>query len=176
MGKTPADELGKSRWLGESRPLSNKLCQAIRGVLLGAEVRSWRSQRAKEQITSARASATAVVPEATVVEIDRSRERAIWWTFAGLNANFELAASWPGSTRFDNFGIALEGHLAVDAIQKWVRDRSPIDQIHFDRLPRPKFHECLPGRALTEILRVRIQDGQSVDAARLSQILYHDFT
>ena len=173
---TPADELGKSRWLGESRPLSNKLCQAIRGVLLGTEVRQWWSQRAKDQLTSARSSATAAVPEATVVEIDRSRERGVWWTFAGLNANFELAASWPGTTRFDNFSIALEGHLAVDSIQKWIRDRSSIDQMHFERLPRPKFHECLPGRVLTEMLRVRMQDAQSVEAARSSQIHCRDLT
>jgi hypothetical protein len=112
------------------------------------------------------------IPEATVVEIDRSRERGVWWTFAGLNANFELAASWPGITRFDNFSIALEGHLAADSIQKWIRDRSSIDQMHFERLPRPKFHECLPGRVRTDMLRVRIRDAHSVEAARSSQILY----
>jgi ATP-dependent Lhr-like helicase len=171
---TPADEFGKSRWLGESRPLSNRLCQAIRGVLLGSEVRPWWSQRAKAQLTSTRASATSVVPEATVVEIDHSRERVVWWTFAGLNANFELAASWSGTTRFDNFSVVLEGNLAVDSIQKWIRDRSPIDPNHFDRLPRPKFNECLPGMALTEILRARLQDRESVEAARSSQILYRD--
>jgi hypothetical protein len=95
-------------------------------------------------------------------------------TFAGLNANFELAASWPGTTRFDNFSIALDGHHCVDSIQKWIRDRSPIDQSQFDRLPRPKFHECLPERTLTEMLRARTQDSQSVEAARSSQILYRD--
>lgn len=170
----PAGELGKSRWLGESRPLSSRLSQAIRTVLLGTELRPWWSKRAKEQIASERENATAVAREATVVEIDRSLERSVWWTFAGLNANFELAASWPGSSRFDNLSVTLEGQYRVDAIQTWMRDRSPIDQSHFDSLLRPKFHECLPDNALEEMLRQRIWDGEAVEAARCSPILFRD--
>ena len=170
---TPADDRGKSRWLGESRPLSSRLCQAVRGVLLDSEAHPWWSKRAKDQIASARANAPAA-PDATVVEIDPDRARVTWWTFAGLNANFELAASWPGKARFDNFSIMLEGRLPIDSIQKWIRNRSLINQNHFDGLPRPKFHECLPGTPLMEMLRVRIQDAESVEAARSSEILYRD--
>jgi ATP-dependent helicase Lhr and Lhr-like helicase len=171
---TPADEFGKSRWLGESRPLSNRLCQAVRSVLLDSEVRQWWSKRAKDQIASARENTPAVAPDATVVEIDRSRERVTWWTFAGLNANFELAASWPGTARFDNFSITLDGRVPVSRVQEWIRAGSPIEPIHLDCLPLPKFHTCVPPKVLTGMLRVRTQDVLSVDIARNSQTLYHD--
>jgi ATP-dependent Lhr-like helicase len=171
---TPADEFGKSRWLGESRPLSNRLCQAVRGVLLDSEERPWWSRRAMEQIASARQNAPAVAPDATVVEIDADRARVTWWTFAGLNANFELAASWPGITRFDNFSVTLEGHIPVVSLQKWIRGRSPIDPFHFGQLPRPKFHQCLPSEVVTGMLRARTQDLPSVETARNGHVLYRD--
>jgi ATP-dependent Lhr-like helicase len=171
---TSADEFGKSRWLGESRPLSNRLCQAVRTVLLDSDARSWWSKRAKDQITSARENAPAVAPDATVVEIDGSRERVIWWTFAGLNANFELAASWPGTARFDNFSVTLEGYIPVVSVQEWIQGRSAIDPFRFGRLPRPKFHECLPSAVLAGMLRARTPDRPSVETARSGHVLYRD--
>ena len=171
---TPADDRGKSRWLGESRPLSNKLCQAVRSVLLDSEERPWWSRRAKDQIISARESATAIAPDATVAEIDRNRERVTWWTFAGLNANFELAASWPGNARFDNFSVTLAGHIPAVSLQKWIRGRSPIDPFHFGQLARPKFDQCLPSEVVTGMLRARTQDLPSVETARNGHVLYRD--
>jgi ATP-dependent Lhr-like helicase len=171
---TPAQEFGKSRWIGESRPLSNRLCQAVRRVLLDSDERSWWSKRAKEQIASARENAPAVAPDATVVEIDSNRARVTWWTFAGLNANFELAASWPGSAHFDNFGVTLEGHIPVVSVQKWIQGHSPIDPLHFGWLPRPKFHECLPPEVSAGMLRTRTHDLPSIETARSGHILYRD--
>jgi ATP-dependent Lhr-like helicase len=171
---TPADEFGKSRWLGESRPLSNRLCQAVRSVLLDSEARQWWSKRAKDQIASARENAPAVAPDATVVEIDPGRARATWWTFAGLNANFELAASWPGTVRFDNFNVTLDGCASLKRITEWIRDEPAIDPIHFERLPRPKFNECLPSEVLAGMLRARTQDLPSVETARSGHVLYRD--
>ena len=115
-----------------------------------------------------------MVPDATVVEIDRKRDRVLWWTFAGLNANFELAAAWNGTPRFDNFSIALDGCVALERVREWIRDATPIDPIHFDRLHRPKFHECLPAKVLTDIIRARVHDAVCVGIARDSQILYRD--
>jgi ATP-dependent Lhr-like helicase len=171
---TPADEFGKSRWLGESRPLSNRLCQAVRTVLLDSDAPSWWSKRAKDQIASARENAPAVAPDATVVEIDPDRARVTWWTFAGLNANFELAASWPGTVRFDNFSVTLEGRIPVASVQKWIRGGLPIDPVHFDKLPRPKFHECLPSEVVAEMLRARTRDLPSVEKARSGHVVYRD--
>ena len=171
---TPADEFGKSRWLGESRPLSNRLCQAIRAVLLDSGERPWWSKRARDQIASIRATSLAVVPDATVVEIDRKRDRVHWWTFAGLNANFELAAAWNATPRFDNFSITVDGRVPPQGVQDWIRAGSLIDPIHFARLPRPKFHACLPAKVLTDIIRARVHDAGSVESAGDSQILYRD--
>jgi ATP-dependent Lhr-like helicase len=137
---TPADDRGKSRWLGESRPLSNRLCQA--SAAFSSIQRCARGGRTrKEQIASTRAECAGGGPRCNSGRDRPDRARVTWWTFAGLNANFELAASWPGTVRFDNFSVVLEGNLAVDSIQKWIRDRSPIDPNHFDRLPRPKFSD-----------------------------------
>jgi len=171
---TPADDRGKSRWLGESRPLSNKLCQAVRNVLLDSDASSWWSKRAKDQIASARENAPAVASDATVVEIDTDRARVTWWTFAGLNANFELAASWPGTVRFDNFSVTLEGRIPLDRIHEWIRAESLVDPTRLDLLPRWKFHECLPPKLQKESLLVRLQDRTSVEIARTSRIEYRD--
>jgi ATP-dependent Lhr-like helicase len=171
---TPADELGKSRWLGESRPLSNRLCQAVRTVLLDSDARSWWSKRAKDQIASARENAPAVAPDATVVEIDPDRARVTWWTFAGLNANFELAASWPGTARFDNFSVTLEGRIPLDRIQEWICTESLVDPTHLDQLPHWKFHECLPPKLQKESLLARLHDRVSVEVARASRLEYRN--
>ncbi len=171
---TPADELGKSRWLGESRPLSNRLCQAVRTVLLDSDARSWWSKRAKDQIASARENAPAVAPDATVVEIDSDRARVTWWTFAGLNANFELAASWLGTVRFDNFSVTLEGRIPLDRIREWIRAESLVDPTRLDQLPRWKFHECLPPKLEKESLLSRLHDRASVEVARASRLEYRN--
>jgi ATP-dependent Lhr-like helicase len=171
---TPADDRGKSRWLGESRPLSNKLCQAVRNVLLDSDARSWWSKRAKDQIASARENAPAVAPDATVVEIDSDRARVTWWTFAGLNANFELAASWPGTVRFDNFSVTLEGRIPLDRIREWIRAESLVDPTRLDQLPRWKFHECLPPKLEKESLLSRLHDRASVEVARASRLEYRN--
>ena len=171
---TPADEFGKSRWLGESRPLSNRLCQAVRSVLLDSEARQWWSKRAKDQIGWARENAPAVAPDATVVEIDPDRARVTWWTFAGLNANFELAASWPGTARFDNFSVTLEGRIPLDRIQEWIRTESLVDPPHLDQLPHWKFHECLPPKLQKDSLLARLHDRASVEVARASRLEYRN--
>jgi hypothetical protein len=135
-------------------------------------VRPWWSNRAKSQVTSLRDYATAVAPDGTVVEIDRDRKRLVWWTLAGLNANFELAASWPGAARFDNFSVTPEGHVPVDPVQMWIRRQGSVDPSHLAHLPRPKFHESLPSEVLIMMLRARTQDLTSVAAARNGPVLY----
>jgi ATP-dependent Lhr-like helicase len=171
---TPADDRGKSRWLGESRPLSNRLCQAVRSVLLDSEERPWWSRRTMEQVASTRQNAPAVAADATVVEIDADRARVTWWTFAGLNANFELAASWPGTVRFDNFSVTLEGRIPLDRIHEWIRAESLVDPTRLDQLPRWKFHECLPPKLQNESMLARLHDRASVEVTRTSRIEYRD--
>lgn len=170
---TPADESGKSRWLGESQPMSNKLCQAIRGILLDDELRPWWSKRAQDHITAARKNGSTVAQGATVIEIER-RDRMKWWTYAGLNANFELATSWPGTFRFDNFSVTLDGDVTMSRIQEWIKATHPLNPIHLDRLPRPKFHECLPSEAVVAMLCSRIRDVPALEAVRSSPVIYRD--
>jgi len=127
-----------------------------------------------EQIASARQNAPAVAPDATVVKIDADRARVTWWTFAGLNANFELAASWPGTVRFDNFSVTLEGRIPLDRIHEWIRAESLVDPTRLDQLPRWKFHECLPPKLQKESMLARLHDRASVEVARTLRIEYRD--
>jgi hypothetical protein len=127
-----------------------------------------------EQIASARQNAPAVAPDATVVKIDADRARVTWRTFAGLNANFELAASWPGTVRFDNFSVTLEGRIPLDRIHEWIRAESLVDPTRLDQLPRWKFHECLPPKLQKESMLARLHDRASVEVARTLRIEYRD--
>ena len=75
---------------------------------------------------------------------------------------------------FDNFSVTLEDRVPVASVQKWIRGGLPIDPVHFDELPRPKFHECLPSAVLAGILRARTQDLLSVEKARSGHMVYRD--
>lgn len=169
---TPVEESGKSRWLGESCPLSAKLCQAIRSLLLDRDVRPWWSKRATDHIQECRQSANQVAADGTVIEADRDREKIVWWTFAGLQANFELSAGWLGSNRFDNFSVTIFGTPSIDQVWDWTKIGRTVDAVHLDRLPRPKFHQCLPPASLSAMLHGRMSDSLAVDVARGSSLVY----
>jgi ATP-dependent helicase Lhr and Lhr-like helicase len=64
----PAEDGGRSRWLGGSQPLRFELCQAVRHVLLGiAPSESW-SRRAAAEIDQARQETQTVARDALVIE------------------------------------------------------------------------------------------------------------
>lgn len=87
----PSEHLGRSRWLGGSQPLSYEMCQAIRKVLLGSGPKDVWSRRATTELSQALEESTCAASDALVLQVELSRERTTWWTFAGLAANSELS-------------------------------------------------------------------------------------
>jgi ATP-dependent Lhr-like helicase len=87
-----AEASGRSRWLGESRAMSYRLCQAVRNLLVDQGNDTIWSKRAVAEIRSARLETTVARLGSSVVETDARSNRTRWWTFGGLKANASLAA------------------------------------------------------------------------------------
>jgi ATP-dependent Lhr-like helicase len=172
----PSEHLGRSRWLGESRPLSYDMCQAIRRILLGGGPKDTWSMRATAEIDFANEDATRVSSDALVVEVDREEDRTTWWTFAGLLANAQLASSFAAyGTTFDNLSITVSRALPPKDFQD--RLQAPCnapESTPADAADRVKFHECLPQQLLAAICRARSNDQRSVNLTRQAASLYRN--
>ena len=87
----PSQSEGKSRWAGAGQPIRFAVCQAIREVLLGAELPGSLSKRAETELADVRSEFAWLEAGATSVVRDPAGE-VRWWTFGGLHANGALAA------------------------------------------------------------------------------------
>ncbi len=161
----PADSGGRSRWLGDSQPLSAPLCDAMRNVLSGEDpagmTLTTRAATGLDEIRDtfhwARPGRTAVVAE---------DDGLTWWTFGGLHANAGLmAAMGPllAGSKVDNLSIKLAPELATaEKIRQFVESVDP------EKLPRPwiaedlarklKFTDCLPGQIAVDVASARVRD------------------
>jgi ATP-dependent helicase Lhr and Lhr-like helicase len=145
----PADVGGRSRWLGESAPLSFELCQMVRRILLGdGEPAHW-SKRSREAISMLRDDCPWVSRDGLVV-LEREQGRGSdWWTFGGLLVNNTLASLVGHSAiSFDNFRIRLPVE-SVGRIESELDTAADSWQLPLDvqRL-RFKFSVALPGTVL----------------------------
>ncbi len=88
----PAEHGVYPRWYGRPTLLSRDLCQAMRDVLVGDDVRPWWSKRAAAAIQQLRGSHGFLreEPAPLTQELDGSVK---WWTFAGGRGNRLLAAA-----------------------------------------------------------------------------------
>lgn len=177
----PIEGSGRSRWLGDSQPLSAALCDAIRNVLSGegpgGVTLTARAIGALDEIRSAFAW---VRPGRTAVVTDE--KGVTWWTFAGLHANAGLmAAMGPllGSSKADNLAIKLSPESGnAEAVRTFAESVDP------EELPRPlitedlarklKFGDCLPAHIAVDVASARVRDlagvrrvvGEPVDSVR----------
>jgi ATP-dependent Lhr-like helicase len=138
----PADEHGRSTWLGSSRPLSFEVCRAMRRVLLDCKTNPSHSRRAARELASF--GTDLVDPEGTILL--ETKNGTEWWTFAGLRGNAALTYPWPFPVTQDNLSIRTR------ATQAEVRDAIDTcwDLAPPQPNPRnlPKFAECLPHHLL----------------------------
>ncbi|MBZ5659875.1 MAG: DEAD/DEAH box helicase [Acidobacteriia bacterium] len=162
----PTETPGRSRWLGESRTLSYRLCQEVRDLLVGERIEAAWSKRAVTEILSARSENRVARSAGSVVETDAGSNRTRWWTFGGLKANASLAAvlrTRDGTVpHFDNYFVEILGATGpveteelFDAAR--VRDRWG-ECIGTDPPGKIKFWECLPDGLRAQFIRSRFAD------------------
>lgn len=162
----PAEDEGKSRWLGSGQPMSYALCQAIKRVLVGEAPAGKLSQRATAKLEELRDEHAWLEREGTVVV--RTPLALNWWTFGGLCANAAIAAALRDQGlavgRPDNFRIQLDPDIdsrAVEAAIDQMRTfdlttmQTPIEEKTIEDL---KFSVCLPDHLAKGLLRERLTD------------------
>lgn len=87
----PAEERGKSQWLGAGMGLSYRLSRAAHGVLTDPQISPRWSARARQAINSLRAEYAFLDAGHDVVIRNRQINATRWFTFAGGVINTALA-------------------------------------------------------------------------------------
>ena len=175
----PSEYIGRSRWLGESQPLSYQMCQAVRRILLGSRLEQEWSKRADAEIAQALEETNCVGQDALIIEVDRDKGRTAWWTFAGLLANSRLAGAFsiPGG-RPDNLSITLSHAVRPEDFRKRIElESAGLEQSSkLDHGDLVKFHECVPAQLLNDMQASRSDDQQAVEETRTARLIFRDMT
>ena len=162
----PADEKGRSRWLGEGLFLGHRLCQSIRRLLSSDDSRPFWSKRATDRLEELRAEHTWVAPNATSL-VRHSDGEIRWWTFGGGLANSAMAAHLgrEGSVKADSLSLRFPHAESLEATESLLQTVS-ADEIppapSDDALNGLKFAECLPAHIVAEVLAERFDDAEAV--------------
>lgn len=165
---------GRSRWKGEGRGLSYRLCQAIKAILTTDEVRPWWSNRAREQLSQIRSEFAWLSPEATTVLVNADAE-VTWWTFAGIGANaslaFALSQTIQSRVGHESFGLSFESHTRPTDLEQAIRDLSECSiheifpSVDESSLQSLKFSKCLHKELAVHILQTRLRDESGIREA-----------
>ena len=171
----PSEHQGRSRWLGESQPLSYEMCQAIRRILIGSGPKDAWSKRATTELARSIEESTCVAPDALVLEVERSKERTTWWTFAGLAANSELSCHFVGAgVRFDNFSITVSRALPLAVFRESLKAGALAKTVRPTEFVDVKFQECVPEQLLRATQSARFNDLRAVKATERAPLLYRN--
>lgn len=174
---TPSADQGRSRWAGAGQPIRYELCQAMRDVMLGAELPATLSARAVSALADLRQDFSWLEAGKTVVQPDKGLVR--WWTFGGLFANSALATYFRqrGYTASPNnlairitteFGSAIS-QLLEDLRASGAEALAP--EVSEKALDGLKFNECLPQELATRVLELRMTDADAVRRVLTEQII-----
>lgn len=178
----PTVERGKSRWPGDSSPLSFRLCRAIRGVLADQEIRENWSRRTKEQMTEVREEFDWLENKRTVAVTSRADGDFTWWTFGGKRANAAIAERLREVTAlpftFTNLSVELNGAIPREAFNEAIKSlqldppwRNPQSNLK-KAIDGLKFSVCIPPTLAEEMLQVRLADKEGVTSI-LSEEVKH---
>jgi ATP-dependent Lhr-like helicase len=170
----PSDHFGRSRWLGEGHPLSFRMCQAIRRILLGSELSGIWSRRAGAEIGQAREESNYVAPDALVVERDEDKGRTTWWTFAGLLANAQLARAFTSfGGRPENLSVTLSHAILPREFLKYLEDPPENQREQEPDLPElVKFQDCLPELLVARMAANRSSDPDALASTRSAKLIF----
>jgi ATP-dependent Lhr-like helicase len=167
---TPSGDEGRSRWAGTGQPIRYELCQAMRDVLLGADLPATLSARATQALSELREDFKWL--EAGTTAIEQAKGFVRWWTFGGLYANSALAASCKSegcAVAPNNLSIRVSntsGAGLLRIIEK-LRQLSPdtiVPEVTPKALEGLKFSECLPAELASRVLQTRMMDDKAVRA------------
>jgi ATP-dependent Lhr-like helicase len=166
----PADERGRSRWLGEGQFLGFRVCQAIRRILATDSAESFWSQRATTRIGEIRSDFPWVSLGKTSLVQQPSGE-VHWWTFGGGVANTLLSDHLvPGqNAKADNLGFRFPTSMRLAEVETLVKARlteeiKPApDEAAIQNL---KFSECLPLHVAAEVFTARFNDPEAIATIR----------
>jgi ATP-dependent Lhr-like helicase len=167
---------GRSRWVGDTRPMSTALCRAIRSVLGGAEPKVATSRRASDALADVREELWWAT-EGTTTVVTRSDGRSLWWTFAGALANRQLQGALgtlsPLGSTPENLTIELQpgvGPHQLGTVLADIPSDPPSAPIFPEALAGLKFSDCLPERLAIETLGQRFSDPDAVRSAATEPI------
>lgn len=161
----PAEESGKSRWLGSSVPLSRALCESVRHLLQSTEQNPAWSRRAVDRLGELRLDLCRFCGEGSVIA--RKGLSLEWWTFAGLGANQTivqyLRPHIKAPVRADNLWITLPSDMSIERLNQIIQDIRSADARLEWELERPaadllKFGDLLPDNLLHDLIMSRIAD------------------
>lgn len=166
----PADERGRSRWLGEGQFLSSSVCHGIRRVLAEETAGGGWSQRAVTRIGEIRAEHPWVSPDGTSL-VRRANGEVQWWTFAGGRANAALAGRLGGDrqVRADNLCVRFPPTHKLAEAESLIADRLTGEVVAVpdaDGIAALKFGESLPPATAATVLTARLNDPEAVATAR----------
>jgi ATP-dependent Lhr-like helicase len=161
----PAEESGRSRWLGSSAPLSPTLCGAVRKLLQSSDRSPMWSRRAIDQISQLRQNLSHCCAEDSVVA--RRGLSIEWWTFAGLATNQTvvqyLQPHFESQFRADNLWITIPSDISIERLNLAIDELRLVDSLPDWDLQKPardllKFGDLLPDNLLRDLILARISD------------------
>ncbi|SDL43797.1 DEAD/DEAH box helicase [Tessaracoccus oleiagri] len=184
----PAQGVGMARWLGSSIPLSGKLVDAMRRVLLGADLGAvGLTARASARLQELRHEwADRVDPTRTVVLNDPDDTR--WWTWAGGRANALLHAALEQvaprlcdeQSTFTNHYVSFRRDIAASelrdaldaAVQRFGSEFGLVEPAVSKRAVQDlKFGDLLPEDLAVRILARRLADHSGAQRAAQEPIV-----
>jgi ATP-dependent Lhr-like helicase len=162
----PAEERGRSRWLGEGQFLSYRVCQSIKRLLATDAEEDYWSQRATAAMGEVRNEYPWVALGSTTILRHASGE-TLWWTFAGGVANTLIAGHLKPvmDTTADNLAIRFRGVEALDRVQELLGQVDPdgiAPSPDPDAIDGLKFSEALSVALAAEVFCARFADPQAV--------------
>jgi ATP-dependent Lhr-like helicase len=161
----PAQEAGRSRWMGPSIPLSPALCADVRHILQSTEQNPTWSRRAAERLAELRRDLVPCCGDGSV--ITRRGLSLEWWTFAGLAANQTvvqyLQPHLNSPLRADNLWINLPPDASIERLNQTIQELCIADAPPDWELQQPaadllKFGDLLPDDLLRDLILARIAD------------------
>ena len=159
----PGEERGKSRWLGEGRPLGFHLSRAVAAILSGKQLPAeMLTRRARDFLDGLREDFSWMNGPLPMLFADD--QGPAWHTFAGAGFNAAASAWFKQQgfiTRHDDFCIRFEEHLNSGVISSALDDFFQDEAncrcmtINPKMVRGLKFNQCLPPDLILEMFRAR---------------------
>jgi ATP-dependent Lhr-like helicase len=168
----PAVDGGRSRWRGQGQFLNHELCRAIRRLLIDDAAPPAWSRRAVSRMASVRSDFPWLAGDDANV-LHASSGQAVWWTFAGGQANaalaHELARRLGGYVTSDSFAVRFPTHLATNAADRSIHDLRSAAPAHLvppvseQALEGLKFSGCLPQDLANLVVEARLSAPRAIE-------------